>query len=379
MTNRPAAPRRITVLELDTERGWRGGERQVLWHAQVLTRLGHRAMIAAYPGEALAERAHRAGIRVIPTDPAGEFDPFAALALRRTLLRERVDIAHAHTAHGVALGALATMGTPTKLVVTRHATFRLRTNVASRWKYRRADALIAVSAAAARSMVASGIPAERVTVVHGGTDQSVPIQPAAAATLHGLGVPPGVPLVVQVSQLTPEKDPLCFVRAIAGAHAEVPLAHALLVGDGPLRPPVEQEVAARGLGDILHLPGHRTDAESLLAAADVVSLSSAQDALPTVLLEALVCRKPICATDAGGIPEIVESGVSGLLTPAGDAEALGRCIARVLDDPALAARLAAAAGARAPAFSIERSVENTLRVFERVLGGPILGAAGDVG
>jgi glycosyltransferase involved in cell wall biosynthesis len=377
----PSAPRHITVVELDTERGWRGGERQVLLHAQVLTRLGHRVLVAARPTEPLADKARAANISVIPLSPASEFDPFAAMSLRRVVLSEGVDIVHAHSAHGVALGALACIATRAKLVVTRHATFRLRANLASRWKYQRPDALIAVSGASQRAMIASGIPPDRITIVHGGSDQSHAIAPADRRVLEALGVPGQTPLVVQVAQLTPEKDPLTFVEAIHVARRSVPSLHALLVGggDSPLPTAVEHAVAERELGGTLHLTGYRTDADSILAAADVVALSSKQDALPTVLFDALFCRKPICATDAGGIPEIIESGVSGLLTPVGDGAALGQSIARVLADSALSARLAAAAGARAPEFSIERSVEHTIAVFERVLGARLVGALSNMG
>ncbi|HEY7877474.1 MAG TPA: glycosyltransferase family 4 protein [Gemmatimonadaceae bacterium] len=368
-------------MELDTERGWRGGERQVLLHAQVLTRLGHRVLVAARPTEPLADKARAANISVIPLSPASEFDPFAAMSLRRVVLSEGVDIVHAHSAHGVALGALACIATRAKLVVTRHATFRLRANLASRWKYQRPDALIAVSGASQRAMIASGIPPDRITIVHGGSDQSHAIAPADRRVLEALGVPGQTPLVVQVAQLTPEKDPLTFVEAIHVARRSVPSLHALLVGggDSPLPTAVEHAVAERELGGTLHLTGYRTDADSILAAADVVALSSKQDALPTVLFDALFCRKPICATDAGGIPEIIESGVSGLLTPVGDGAALGQSIARVLADSALSARLAAAAGARAPEFSIERSVEHTIAVFERVLGARLVGALSNMG
>ena len=108
----------------------------------------------------------------------------------------------------------------------------------------------------------------------------------------------------------------------------------------------------------------------------MVTLSSEEDALPSVLFDALFCRKPICATDAGGIPAIVEPGTSGLLTAVGDGPALGDSIANVLTDPVLAARLAAGAAARAPEFAIERSVQRTIAVFQRVLGAPVLGADG---
>jgi glycosyltransferase involved in cell wall biosynthesis len=370
-------PRRLTVLELDTERGWRGGERQLLWHAQVLTRLGHRALVAARPGEPLALRAAALGIPVVAMAPAMEFDPRAAIALRRAIFREHVDIVHSHTAHGVSLGAVACLGTDAKLVITRHSDFRLRSNIGTRWKYGRVDGLIAISSASKNAMVASGIPASSITIVRGGSDQSTPVTPASRETLESLGVHAGSPLIVQVSQLVQHKDPLTFVAAIDAARVRVPSLKAVLVGDGPLRADVERAVTERSLGDQLRVAGYRTDADALLASADIVTLSSEEDALPSVLFDALFCGKPVCATSAGGVPEIIEDGVSGLLSPVHDAAALGAAIARVLTNPTLAASLSTGSRERATEFSIERSVGQTIAVYERVLGASVVGAVHD--
>lgn len=370
-------PRRLTVLELDTERGWRGGERQLLWHAQVLSRLGHRVLIAARPGEPLAQRAAALGIPVVAVAPATELDPRAAIALRRAIRRERVDIVHSHTAHGVSLGAMACLATDARLVITRHSDFRLRSNIGTRWKYGRVDGLIAISSASKNAMVASGLPAESITIVRGGSDQSMPLVPANRETLEALGVPTGSPLVVQVSQLVQHKDPLTFVAAIDVARAKVPSLRAVLVGDGPLRAEVERAVVERSLHNHIRVAGYRTDADALLASADLVTLSSEEDALPSVLFDALFCGKPICATAAGGVPEIIENGVSGLLSPVHEGAALGSAIARVLANPTLAASLSAGARRRASEFSIERSVGRTIAVYERVLGVPIVGAMRD--
>ncbi len=377
MTAASGAPRRLTVLELDTERGWRGGERQLLWHAQVLTRLGHRALIAARPNEPLAQRATALGIPVFHVSPAMELDPRAAWALRRVIRRERVDIVHSHTAHGVALGAMGCLGTQAKLVITRHSDFRPRANVVTRWKYSRVDALIAISSASKNAMIASGMSPNSITIVRGGSDQSQPIMPASASTLASLGAVHGSLVVVQVSQLVQHKDPLTFVAAIDAARARTPSLRAILVGDGPLRPSVERAVAEKGLAEYLRVAGYRTDADALLAAADVVTLSSEEDALPSVLFDALFCGKPICATSAGGVPEIIEDKVSGLLSPVGNGAALGESIARVVNNPALARALSVGARARANEFSIERSVARTIAVYERVIGAPLVGAVHD--
>lgn len=359
----------MRILHIDTERGWRGGERQVLWLAQSLERRGHPSVVAAQPDEPLARRAREAGLEVAPCAPRFEADPAAVLDLRRRLRASSIDIVHAHTGHAVGLGALATLGTAVKLVVSRRVDFPLRRNIGTRWKYGRGAAIIAISRAVASVLSRSGIGPERIAVVPDGTDTHRLIAPASPETLASLGVRTGAPLIVQVAQLVPHKDPLNFVRAIAAARDRVPGLQALLVGDGPLRTEVDDTVRALGLATCLYATGYRQDADALLAAADVVVLSSREEGMGSVLLDALFLGKPIAATRAGGIPEVIEHGVSGLLAPVNDSAALGAQIAALLEDRALATRVAAAGRIRADDFSIERLTDRTLAVYERVLAG----------
>ena len=358
------APR---VVHLDTERGWRGGERQVLWLAGQLTRGGHRSIVAARSGEPLAARAATAGLDVVHCDPRMEFDPHAALRLRALVRREQMDIVHAHTAHAVALGAMTVAGTATRLVVTRRVDFALRRNGFTRWKYGRASAIIAISGAVRDALLASGVDAARISVVSDGIPLDRQVSAASPDTLAALGVPPGSPLVVMVAALVPHKDPLTFVSAVNAMRGRVPLARALLVGDGPLHQVVREEIARLGLGDVLMLTGYRTDADALIAAASVVVLSSEQEGMGSVLLDAMALGKPVAATTAGGISDVVSDTETGLLVPRHDGAALGDAIARLLTETALAERLGRAGAVRARRFSMEQTAAATAAVYARVL------------
>jgi glycosyltransferase involved in cell wall biosynthesis len=358
--------RPLTVLHVDTERGWRGGERQVLWLVRTLARMGHRSLVAARPDEPLAGRVREAGVAVVPLAPRTEVDPLAALRLRAVVRREGVDVVHAHTGHAVTPAALATVGTGVPMVLTRRVDFPLKRNPGTRWKYARAAAVIAVSQAVAESLVRSGVARERITVIPSGIDLSRTFVPASAETLASLGVPPGARLVAQVGQLVAQKDPLTLIRAWAAAAPRASDAHLLLVGDGPLRPDVERAVAAAGLGGRVHLAGYRTDADAFIAAADVVTLSSTGEGIPGVVMDAMSQGKPVAATAAGGTGELIEHGTSGLVVPVGDAAALGEAIARLLGDPDLARRLGDAARQRVTLFSVEQTARRNADVYARV-------------
>lgn len=357
----------LRVLHVDTERGWRGGERQALWLAQELARRGHVSVVASRAGEPLHERALAAGLTCVDCSPANEMDVLAALRLRRSMREHSIQLVHAHTAHAVAVAALATIGTGVPFVVSRRVDFPLRDNAGTRLKYGRAAMFIAISRAVARVLERGGVAAERIRVVPDGVDVHRTVMPPGEGVLRSLGITGAGPLVVQVAQLVGHKDPLTFVRAMARVHELVPAAQALMVGEGPLRSDVEAEIRALGLVDVVRLAGYRTDADSLLSIASVATLSSSEEGMGSVLLDALAFGRAVAATRAGGIPEVVVDGESGVLAPIRDPRALGDAIAALLCDAALRARVVANAPARATEFSVEAMAARTIEVYEEVL------------
>jgi glycosyltransferase involved in cell wall biosynthesis len=284
--------------------------------------------------------------------------------LARFIHREGIQIVHAHTAHAASIALLCAREAQT--VITRRVDFRVGRDWISQLKYRRAAAVIAISEAVADALVASGIDSEQIEIIPSGIDLTRSVPRADSRTLRLLGIPDGAPLVVMVAALVRHKDPLTFVRAMQGVMDAVPNAHALVIGDGPLRPAVERAIAESGLGGNVHLAGYRNDADALLSAADVFALSSREEGMGTVLLDALWMGKAIAATRAGGIPEVVEDGTSGLLSPPEDGLALGSAISRLLMDSALRNRFAVAGRARASGFSVERTASRTAQIYERV-------------
>lgn len=363
------APAPLTILYLDINTEWRGGQRQLLWMGEGLRRHGGRPIFALRPGVPLAARAHAAGIEVIPIDPliAGG-GPWTVLRLRRVIRRESVSIVHAQSGHTMALAALAAAGTTARIVFARRVTTPLGRHSPTRWKYGRAERLISVSRAGVEGLLRVGVNPARVRVVPSGVPLEQSIVPATPALLWSFGVPAGAPLAVMVAALTAGKDPISFVRAIEVARREVPQLHALIVGDGPLRSDLSHEIASLGLTEFVHLTGFRSDPESLESAASVVVLSSrSQEGTPGVLLDALALGKPIVATNVGGVSEVIEHERSGLLVPIGDIQQLGRAIARVLLDVALSTKLSAGALARAPMFTIEKTVDRTMEIYRELL------------
>jgi L-malate glycosyltransferase len=357
-------------LHIDTARTWRGGQNQVLITAMGLRALGHRTMIVAHSEGVLKERAAE-GLDLIELAPRGEMDLGAAWRMSRVLKQLKPDIVHAHDPHAVAMSALAlsmsTMPSKPPLVASRRVDFHIRGNTLSRWKYRQVDCFICASDAIRKMLVADGIPQERTVTVHEGIDVGR-VGAAPPAMLHQeFWLPHEAPIVGNVAALVPHKGQRYLIDAAALVVRQVPDARFVIAGDGELRLQLEKQVKDHRLEKHVFLAGFRPDVLSLHKAFDIFVMSSVTEGLGTSLLDAMACGKPIVATTAGGIPEVVEHGVSGFLVPPRDPERLAQALVTLLKDAEKRQALGSAALARVrERFSAERMVQETLRVYQRV-------------
>jgi glycosyltransferase involved in cell wall biosynthesis len=215
-----------------------------------------------------------------------------------------------------------------------------------------ADLVVAVSDyVAARQREVSLVPPHRIARVWNSVAASQ--GPAATlADLEALGVPAGRPVIACTCRTVPEKGVDVLLRAFDRLVASWPASRArpvlLYLGDGPALPAVRALRESLASASDIHLPGYHPGARRLVGAADLCVVPSVwAEAFGLAVLEAMADGRAVVATRVGGIPEIVEDGVSGVLVPPGDADALAGAMRRLLDDPTLAARLGAAARVRA--------------------------------
>ena len=361
-------------LHIDTARTWRGGQNQVLLTVNGLRAIGERAALVAHPDGELRRRAAE-GLELIPIAPRTEMDLSAAWRLSRTVKRLVPDVLHAHDPHGVAMAALALSlgagasrkgGRAPALVAARRVDFHLKANAFSRWKHRQVDCFIAASEAIRDMLVADGVPPERTVTVHEGIDVDRVAAEPAVNVHEAFFLPHGAPVVGNVAALVPHKGQRYLVEAAHLVVQRMPDVRFVILGEGELREHLERHVRERGLEKHVLLPGFRTDVVGCIKAFDLFVMSSVTEGLGTSLLDAMAASRPIVATKAGGIPEIVADGVNGLLVPPRDARALADAIVRVLGDPEMR-RLGDAGFARVrERFTVERMVGATAAVYARV-------------
>jgi glycosyltransferase involved in cell wall biosynthesis len=253
------------------------------------------------------------------------------------------------------------------LIASRRVDFHLKGNSLSRWKYRQVSCFIAASEAIRRMLVTDGVPEVRTVTVHEGIDVDH-VAAAARVDLHGaFWLPHGAPIVGNVAALVPHKGQKHLIDAAALVVRRVPDARFVIAGEGELRPSLERQIKEHHLEKHVLLAGFRPDVLSLHKAFDVFAMSSVSEGLGTSLLDAMACGRPIVATTAGGIPEVVVDGQTGLLVPPRDHQAMADAIVRLLSDPELRKRMGAAGAARARTkFSADRMVRETLRLYQRV-------------
>jgi glycosyltransferase involved in cell wall biosynthesis len=213
---------------------------------------------------------------------------------------------------------------------------------------------------------------DKLLTVYNGIAMEGPMPDRSRAhTLRAhLGLLQKGPLVGIVGRLSPEKDHATFLKAAALISRARPDARFLIVGEGPMYPRIELEIARLGLTGVVAMLGGRKDAQALIQALDVLVMTSTSEGFPNVILEAATGGTPVVATDAGGVAEVVLNGETGFVVPCGDEQAVSGRVLELISDPVLSREVAQAAWERVKAcFSAEQSALAMQACYERDLSG----------
>ena len=252
------------------------------------------------------------------------------------------------------------------------------------------DGFCCVSGALARGLVARGVPESRVHVVHPGIEPLAGFAPGAApgsgapagagpmrdapeGALDPIGAPGRAPVIGTVARLVAVKDLELLLDAVALVVQRVPVARAVIIGDGPERAALEARAARQDLAGRVVFLGQVVPAWPELAHVDVYALSSVSEGIPISVLEAMAMGLPVVATAVGGLPETVLEGTTGFLVQraqvrAATAAALARRLAELLLDPGLRRRMGEAARKRvAEDFSSDAAGSKMVSIYTRAL------------
>jgi glycosyltransferase involved in cell wall biosynthesis len=337
------------ILHSESSMGWGGQEVRVFAELEWMRAQGCWVALAAHPKSKIAQRARDAEMTFYALRTQKLLLPFEVARLTSWLIANRVEIVNTHSSNDGWLAGLAARLTAARLIRSRHIEVDYPNRFSSGFAFRTLPHhVITTSQRIADRMVAElGVPAKRISCIATGVDLSR-FDPVLKGTLRDeLGLSADTALVGMISVLRSWKGHATFLEAAAKLFGQTkrPL-HFIIAGDGPAREEWTQFIKQEPWKGRVTLLGHRSDVPNILASLDVLVLPSyAHEGIPQIILQAQAMARPVVATTIGGIPEVVEDNVTGLLVPPRDADALAAKIHAVLDDPALASRLGQAARA----------------------------------
>ena len=352
--------RRIKVLQLSQATG--GVQRYVISLARCLDKnvfevIGCCPQIDRIPGvsrqkESFGEAFRRIQVRVIPIEMWREIRPFqdlkSFLQIYRLIRRERFDVVHTHSSKAGFLGRVAARLSGVPVVVHTPNNFAFdRPQTLSRLLYRFlervvsffCDRILAVSPSEEKLALTVAVRGKVVRI-----DNAIDLEEVVASrdplqTRRELRLDPGRPVVSMVGRLSVQKCPEDFVLAAKEVLHEKTDAAFLIVGDGPLWEETAALVRALNLEKHVFLLGWREDVLDLMAASDLIVLTSLWEGLPYTVLDAMALGKPLVVTDATGSVDVVKNGVNGFVVPRRNPSEVAKAIVRLLDHPAEAKQM----------------------------------------
>jgi glycosyltransferase involved in cell wall biosynthesis len=374
----------LRVIHVDDGNEWRGGQHQVLQLVTGLAARGVRQWIVTPRESPLAGRLRGP----IPGATLVEY----ARGLKDTLLelsrQERPQVLHAHrgSAHRRVLGVhrrLRRIAPPEEvplLVTTRRVDFPVKANPFSRRNYRYPHQhYIAISAGVRAVLMAGGVDPSRIDVVHSGVPPiDAGLCPSREALRAEWGIGPDEIVIGSVGALTDHKGHRYLIEAARTVIEAFPGVRVLIFGEGELHRELQARIDRLEMRQSVRLGGYLPDARLKLAGFDVYAHPSHLEGLGTAILDAMLAGLPVVAAAAGGIPDIVSDGETGLLAPPRDAGAFAQRLIDLLRMPvpereAMVMRAKARVEAE---FSADAMVEGTLAVYRRRVAGLIQSPAG---
>lgn len=352
----------LSILQIITQRRFSGAERVCLSLCVDLQQRGHRVLLLCKPDGGLPDEARKLGLAVQTPNISGKLNLVAPFTLARIARQFGADVIHTHLSSASLWGGLAgrLAGIPTLGHV--HA---LNT-----WFYYRFSTLAATCSGGVKQyVVAQGADPLKVRVVYNGIPANrLDGVLSSAEARQMLGLAPDQPVVACVAHLSPKKGQIFLLQAVALLRDRFPDLICLLAGEGEMAEQLQQQAVELGIADQVRLLGFRRDVMSVMQAADVVVLPSiAKEGLGLVLVEAALLQKPTIGSNAPGIDEAVQDGVTGLLVAPGDATALADQLALLLADVRLRTIMGAAGRQRALQMFTQEAMVDQFEVIYREL------------
>ncbi|WP_223306410.1 glycosyltransferase [Achromobacter insolitus] len=337
LEGRSDKPTRLRILHTEAATSFGGQEFCIYKEMIAMRERGHHLEAVCQPDAELGKRLREAGFTVHLVSMDGPLNFVRCVALLHRLQRSRrFDVVNTHSRRDTVLGAIAARLAGTPLIVrTRHLAKPINSLYAYTWLAHR---VIAVSRYVRGQLLDGGARAEAIATIH--SPVVLPQVSSGVCVRRELGLPDDALVIGCVAVMRADKGHRDLIDAFHRIAATFPNAHLVLVGEGqPLAGQLQAQAQALGLAPRVHFTGRRDDIGNVLMAFDVFALPTLREALGTVFIEAAAMGLPVVGTNVGGVPETMQAGVTGLLVPPADPQALAGALEGLLADPALRRRM----------------------------------------
>ncbi len=362
----------MKILHVSTPTSWRGGEQQVAFLASGLHSLSIDQVVLCPIDSALSVRLLDQDIPVTTFETKG----FLGINLAKKIseLSKAAEFTHIHChdshAHTAAIMYNQFLGKTIPVIVSRRVAFPISKSPLSNWKYNHPSVkhIICVSEIV-REITAPKISDTSIlSVIYDGIDIEKYSKKSPQKKLFTeLGLEKNTILIGNLSALSKSKDFPTYLSVASDVCKKFPTAKFIIAGDGPEKSTIEKLIQKLNLQEKVFLLGFREDVVDVLQSLDIFLFTSTIEGLGTVVLEAFAAGVPVVATRAGGIPEMVEDEVTGLLAETGDAEALAKAVLSLIESPELRENLTYASLEKVKSFTYQETAAQTLEIYEKRL------------
>lgn len=361
----------INILHLETEKGWRGGQQQLVYLMEYVHQLKYQTALVCQSDSELAFYCQKKHFPHYTTPIRSEIDIFAGLRISLLCRKKGFTILHSHSGHALSIGIWSKLFYPQLIhVTTRRVDFHIRKHFLSRLKYNTSlvDKIICISEQIRTVLQSDSIPPHKLTMIHSGIDMNrfQNIQPDKNI-FEQFGIPPHHTVIGTIASMVGHKDYPNLLQAAKTIIEKRPNVSFCAIGEGPDQDSIRQLAKDLHLGNRFVCIGFQKNVGSFLKGFDIFVLSSRLEGLGTSILDAQAVGLPVVATSTGGIPEIVQHNQNGLLVPPGNPEKLAEALLSLNDNENQRLELGEAGRKGVKQFSIQRTIEEHIALYERLL------------
>ena len=326
----------ISILHTEASNGWGGQEIRILNEMLGLKGRDYRVLLATPPETTIYRKAGAHGVRTFPVSMDGAHFLSGVIRLLSIIRKHKISLINTHSSRDSWIGTIAGRLAGVRVIRTRHISSQLNTSPFTKLLYRRLCHGVVTTARFIRDQIVEelGVAPERVFSIPTGIDINRFRNANGTEMRRELAIPERNVVIGIAAVLRSWKGHLELLEALHLAVKGRSGVNLVIAGEGPRRRVIEKKIAELGLQEHVRMTGHREDIERIIQAFDIAVLSSyASEGIPQFLLQAMAAGKPLIGTRVGGIPEVIEDGVNGLLVPPRECDPMRKALTLLLDDP----------------------------------------------